>query len=157
MSLKDKLEKIRLEKQTMQVDWTKRRDEWINEVKKLYEEVAGWFTDLLDSGFMHIGIRSKTVIEDYIGKYDIDVMEMDLSVYPSVVMEPVARNVLGYSGRIDLYLKGHDTNRMMLFLVEEEGAPSRWELVTNTYKKEHVPFDKEALEKVLEYWLDAWS
>lgn len=157
MSLKDKLEKIRLEKQSMQVDWTKRRDSWIIEVKKLYDEVAGWFADLLESGFITVGIRSKTLIEDYLGKYDIDVMEMDLSVYPAVVFEPVARNVLGYSGRIDLYLKGHDTNRMILFLVEEESIPGRWELVLNTEKKEHIPFDKDALEKVLEYWLDAWS
>ncbi len=157
MALKDKLEKIRQEKQSMQVDWSKRRDAWIVEVKKLYDEVASWFADLLDPGYMQIGIRSKSIIEDYLGKYDIDVMEMDLSVYPAVVMEPVARNVLGYAGRVDLYLKGHDTNRMMLLLVEDDGAPSRWELVINTDKKQHVPFDRDALERVLEYWLDLWS
>ena len=157
MALKDKLEKIRQEKQSMQVDWSKRRDAWIVEVKKLYDEVASWFADLLDPGYMQIGIRSKSIIEDYLGKYDIDVMEMDLSVYPAVVMEPVARNVLGYAGRLDLYLKGHDTNRMMLLLVEDDGAPSRWELVINTDKKQHVPFDRDALERVLEYWLDLWS
>ncbi|MEW5733479.1 MAG: hypothetical protein AB1921_01420 [Thermodesulfobacteriota bacterium] len=158
MALKDRLISLRKERELQQIDWEKRRDAWIVDIIKLYEDIGGWFSELFEEGFLKIKFRKKTLSEDYIGKYSVDCMELDLEVYPTVVLEPVGRNIIGYAGRIDVYIKGHESDKMMLFLVDDEDKKKYWELAKTSYnKKEKVRFNRKSFEKLLEYWLDAWS
>jgi hypothetical protein len=157
MGLKDRLAKIKQERECQHEDWKRRKDLWVMEVKTLYQQVAGWLADLMDEGFVKMGFSTKTLTEDFVGTYEIDVLELDLDVCPPIVFEPVGRNIIGFLGRIDIYIKGHETERRMLLQVEGEDGSAHWELWKNIDKKEMVPFTGESLEKLLEYWIDAWS
>jgi len=83
------------------VDWDKKRDEWIKYVENLYKVIEKYLANLLKDKTVSI-LRSPTTIEeDNIGKYSID--ELKLCVGDEkVLFSPKGRDIVGASGRVDI-------------------------------------------------------
>jgi hypothetical protein len=74
------------------------RDEWIALVNSLLAEAENWA--LAQNWSIHR--QQKTVIHDTIGVYPIDVLKI-LTPNGQIVIDPIARDVRGGDGRIDVF------------------------------------------------------
>ncbi|MCP4108955.1 MAG: hypothetical protein GY749_26060 [Desulfobacteraceae bacterium] len=154
MNLEEKLKKIsqNRKKKDSEINWDKKRDTWIDQVSKLYEDIEKWLETYIEKNYISLHFYEIALSEENIGKYDISVLELDLGE-PSVVFRPVGANIIGADGRVDVYMNGHLSDKKMLILREEKEQIFQWELWDTTDKSDRKPFDCEALEKILDEWL----
>jgi hypothetical protein len=74
------------------------RDEWLGAVEALRQQVREWAEQ---QGWMVN--QTEREIEEYdLGTYKVPVLEID-TPQGELVLEPIAQNVLGATGRVDLY------------------------------------------------------
>ncbi|MCP4345706.1 MAG: hypothetical protein GY795_09295 [Desulfobacterales bacterium] len=154
MNLEDKLKKIsqNRKKKDSEINWDKKRDTWIDQVSRLYEDIEKWLKTYIEKDYISLHFYELSLFEENIGKYDISVLELDLGE-PSVVFRPVGTNIIGADGRVDVYMNGHLSDKKMLILREEKEQIFQWELWDTTDKNDRKPFDHEAFEKILNEWL----
>lgn len=75
--------------------------EWQSLVDELLHDVESWV--LTEHGEeWHINLSAKTIEEESLGRYEISMMEIN-TTDGRLFVEPVARDVIGARGRIDLY------------------------------------------------------
>jgi len=152
MSLEQKLKEIAQQRQTVAIDWDQRRDEWIRSVEELYSQIEEWFRDLLEQGLMAVRRTPKELSEEYLGTYQIEVLQIEMGD-TTVVLDPVGRNIIGATGRIDMYVRGYRDDAMLLIRVElEEGNPT-WQIRKRTDTGFRIDLSKDALEQIFESWV----
>jgi hypothetical protein len=161
MDFKEKLKKISQKDKGRPIDWNQRKVEWVENVDKLYKQVELWFCEYLDEGLMDIDVSKIFLTEDYIGTYEITKLELALGESVSseyvddvVVFEPVGRNVIGADGKIDLYLKGRKSEKVLLLLIADEGDEAHWELWKSRKKDDRYQFDETVFEELISDWLN---
>ncbi|HUY87431.1 MAG TPA: hypothetical protein VMV10_01725 [Pirellulales bacterium] len=155
MSLKDRLKEVQ-ESHREDVDWEQRKDEWVNNVNRLYHEVKEWLDGLKNEDLMSFDTHSVVRSEPMIGDYQIPQLILALPKEPSIeiVFDPIGRNVVGALGRVDVYPRGLYGQKYMLILVDRANAGTVWELWKSKYARDRRPFDKQALEEIIEEWLN---
>jgi len=116
MSLEEKLKRISLKKKRKdaEIDWDEQRDVWIKQVDKLYSDIEEWLKVYIDKEYISLSLYEKSLFEEHIGKYSINVLEIDLGE-PLVVFRPIGKNVIGADGRVDAYLSGHLNDKKNAF------------------------------------------
>ncbi|MDM8550242.1 hypothetical protein QUF72_09200 [Desulfobacterales bacterium HSG2] len=156
MSLEEKLKKASLnrKKKDSEIDWDKRRLLWTEQVGILYGNVEKWLKRYIEKNYISVHFYEIALHEEHIGKYSMDVLELDLGE-PSVVFRPVGTNMIGACGRVDWYVSGHlDDKRMLILRENDESQGFQWEL----WKKRHRrPFNRDTLEETLEEWLACYD
>lgn len=102
-------------------DCTKERDNWIELVSSLIDDIEGWCGKLGWSASR----ASKKTSEEYIGTYEVPCLTIHT---PSgrIHIDPMGVNIIGAEGRIDI-LAYPSMNR--LFLMRKN---SRWSLFTES-------------------------
>ncbi len=139
------------------IDWNKRKDIWLESVKELYDEIEQWFPDYVKEGFMTFGrSKEKTISEKDIETYNLNVFEIDVEG-DIVIFDPIGTNVLGAFGRIDVYLRGHKADQVMLLLnynEENYEESKQWKLLVEKYQ---FDFTKARFEELLLMWFEGWS
>ena len=84
------------------IDWVAKRNEWIEDVGKLYDTVVNdYLAAAVKEGVVSTSRVDKDISEEFIGKYTI----AELRVWvgdEQVVFSPKGRNIIGAAGRIDL-------------------------------------------------------
>ncbi len=101
-------------------DWEAKRDEWVAAIDRLSTDVESWAKEqqwLVQRG-------RKTVAEDRIGCYEVPVLTIQTSAGP-LILDPIARYIVGSSGRIDLC--AFPSFERVLIVRTDEG----WQFVTN--------------------------
>ena len=152
MSLRNKLKKIRDSSDNSEIDWGKTKNDWINSVNNLFKIIKDeWFSELEDEGLLKIQMFPIYLIEEHIGKYSIDKMEITYNT-GSIVFEPVGSNIIGGEGRIDLFLKGEYSKGWMLILFRENGQDN-WSMIKKQNRREPKLLTKKFLEKMIEQWI----
>ncbi len=120
------------------VDWAKKRDEWIKDVGNLYKDIKIYMGTLLSDKTISLSYSEKIIVEEYIGEYSIG--EMSLQVGGErVVFSPKGLNIVGASGRVDMI---GEMGRKTLVVQPD----NRWSIVATripTLKLE--PFDENTL------------
>jgi hypothetical protein len=159
MTLKDRLRELQCS-HAGEIDWQRRRDDWLSEIESLYTEVKTWLAGFRDEGLIELDDSQQVHIsEPYIGDYDapklIVVFPGDESI--EIIFEPVGRNVVGALGRIDVYPRGMYGEKYMLILVRREEGPPIWEAWKSKYSPGKRPFDKGVLEEIIEAWLNTFA
>jgi len=79
-------------------NWQQERDAWVGEVERLASDVQRWS----EARGWAVRRDAKPVTEDGIGSYQVPVLTI-LTFIGRVVFDPVARFIVGASGRIELY------------------------------------------------------
>jgi hypothetical protein len=103
-----------------EVDWVKRRDEWLAHLKELFSKVEGWMKPYVEAGQMKLRTDGfVSITEDYIGTY----MAPTVLIYIGddlVSLTPKGALIIGSRGRVDM----RGTKReVMLVLLEDKGWP----------------------------------
>jgi hypothetical protein len=157
ITLREKLEKrAQQQKDANDIDWEKRKRLWIDYIKNLYDTVESWLHDYVDDGYMAFNrSKKKTITEKDVETYEIEILEIDIEG-DIVVFDPVGTNIIGAWGRVDVYLRGHKADKVMLFLYGDENEPERegWILLFDEYR---FDFNKARLEELLLIWFENWS
>ena len=158
LTLKEKLaERAKLQEKEKAIDWEERKALWLEQVAKLYDGLEQWFQEYIHDAYMTFRRAKKaSLTEKDIGSYEIEILEIDIQD-DIVVFEPVGTNVIGASGRIDVYLRGHKADHVMLLLFEANGEreqPWRWKLV---FEESAFDFNKARFEELLLWWFEKWA
>lgn len=88
MGLEQKLRKIKEQGEREPVDWIGRRNKWLQQVDKLYNDVEKWVQSYVEEGYLAIRKTKKTNTEEHIGQYDIDALEIIIGDY-SIMLDPI--------------------------------------------------------------------
>lgn len=153
MSLEDKLKKLKDEKKEVQIDWAKKKGDWIQSVSRLYDQIQEWLGDLIGQGYVGSIREGIAVTEQSIGPYQIEKLEIQFGGRRAI-FEPVGTNIIGGNGRIDLFLSGAKALGYMLILVQGAENNDEWYLVDRKKRQEKKLLTKEIIEGLMEEWLD---
>src|SRR5690242_13704998 len=73
------------------------RDEWLHSLDELFQQVRAW----AEQQGWPVTQTGSEIDEDELGTYTIPVLEID-APEGRLVLQPIARDVLGAAGRVDL-------------------------------------------------------
>jgi hypothetical protein len=130
-------------------DKVKLRDEWLESLSRLVEEVRGWAHEL-DWSTRQI---EKKMEDSQLGTYRAPALILQKETV-RVMLEPIARFASGVDGVVDLYLMPAYDDIASLYFYNDG-----WQLhymsptspTVNTIREaEHKPLSKETLQAVLE-------
>lgn len=88
-------------KEPVEIDWGKKKDEWLRYLGQLYEIIQGFLNDYSKSGDLNISFENKLINEELIGEYKAPRMIIQLNGN-SVIFEPIGTNLIGANGRVDM-------------------------------------------------------
>lgn len=131
------------------IDWSVRKANWIGEVKDLYQFLTDQLLkELIEEKVIEVSQSCTQVSEEYVGTYEIP--ELNLKVGNNhVVFSPVAVNVIGAAGRVDI--RG-DRDTVTLILDRKSTSPDeRWKIVlARVPRVATAPLDSHSLKAALE-------
>jgi hypothetical protein len=120
------------------IDWHARKAAWVASVEALFETIRQFLAAPVKAGDLTISRSPKTVVEEYVGRYEIDELVLQVG-NERAVFSPKGINVVGASGRVDLI--GERGERT---LVIRPG--NRWGIVVSRSPVVKViPFDRVSL------------
>jgi len=129
-------------------NWEKVRDEWIDRLKSLVDDVETWAKEL---GWATRRIE-KRMEDSQLGEYRAPALVMQEG-FARIQVEPIARFATGVEGVVDLYLMPAYDDIASLSFAEGKWRVHSW---TNGAKvngdvldAEPIPLSKEVLAKVL--------
>ncbi|MFH1116078.1 MAG: hypothetical protein V1792_19365 [Pseudomonadota bacterium] len=83
------------------VDWTGRRDEWLEYLREFYKLVAEFLSDYVASGDVSTEYEDKYINEELVGRYPAQSLHLRIRGR-DVILDPVGTNVIGARGRVDM-------------------------------------------------------
>lgn len=127
--------------------------EWRESVRALYDSIIGWMDEPYRMGMVRFDdTNNKPITEERFGPYEIQMLALEFQ-YPTtrVVLEPVARFIVGGRGRVDISGRGgrfkiirdRDGAEWSVILADETGA--------KPFKR--APFNVDTFTSVLEILL----
>jgi hypothetical protein len=119
-------------------NWEKTRDEWIAEVDRLIADLERWAARR-DWGTRR---EDKEIVEDGIGAYRAPVLTIQAPT-GRVYFNPVAREVLGASGRIELYATPSFAEAVLL---HRDGA---WRFYSGDLDDLNLTWSEQALDQII--------
>jgi|AGTN01.2.fsa_nt_gi hypothetical protein len=84
-----------------QIDWSQKRNLWIENLTSFYSIVEGFLAEYIASDKISVVRQAKTIDEEYIGSYNVDRLLIRIGE-DSVRLDPIGTNMIGTSGRVDL-------------------------------------------------------
>ncbi|MDM8552803.1 hypothetical protein QUF72_22170 [Desulfobacterales bacterium HSG2] len=132
-------------------EWEKQRDEWIDRVKELYEEIHAWLKPLEDDGYLKITYTDISISEEQIGLYSVQKMLITFFNNRKIELEPVGLHVIGSDGRIDMKFASHT---MMLIGSVTEGKWMFAERREDGKKGTSWNFDQDSLKSFLKDFIE---
>lgn len=100
------------EEKEKNVDWISRKEWWLRQLENLYSDIEDWCSEI---STIKIEKFETTIEEKFIGIYRT--FKLVLSIGSDrFTINPVARNVIGSRGRVDIW---HNSTRNIIVLFEE--------------------------------------
>ena len=84
-----------------QIDKIQVIEEWLDSVRAFYKQILEWLDPLIQENRIKVAWKEMELHEEYLGTYQIQSLILIFSE-KSVVLEPVARLIIGGKGRIDI-------------------------------------------------------
>ena len=91
---------------------TRRRDEWLADVGRLYSTVEEYLSRYTEEGSVQVERTDKRMREDSIGEYDIQSLTIMVGSRRAR-LDPVGASVIGAKGRVDM-VGPHGTLKLVL-------------------------------------------
>ena len=146
-------EKIKQTSEKHEVDWSKRKKDWIASVNELNTLVQEWFSDYKTEGLVNFKLIEKQNSEEYIGTYKVNVLHLCFANDREVIIEPMGTLVMGAWGRFDIYARGYNSGKYYILCYKGEYDNFTWHIVNAQTKREIKPLTKENIEEIIEKWL----
>jgi hypothetical protein len=129
-----------------EIDWQKRRQEWLDALAGLYKKITEeLLSESITRQLVTVSQSEKEITEEHLGKYRAQELILDISG-EVVRLSPKGRNIIGAKGRVDLV---GDLDSMTLVL-EPDG---QWSIVLSRVPRQVVNLDRktfaEALQRVM--------
>jgi hypothetical protein len=83
------------------IDWDKKKQEWLNFVQQFYHEVGQWLKPYVDQKKLKYDYHEINLTEEYIGTYTVKAMNISFAGQ-QVKLEPIGTLLIGTKGRIDM-------------------------------------------------------
>lgn len=83
------------------VDWTKRRDEWLEYLEEFYGHVKEFLNEYVASGDVSTEYQDKYINEELVGRYLARSLHLHIRGR-DVILDPVGTNLIGARGRVDM-------------------------------------------------------
>jgi len=125
-------------------DWQALKDQYIREVNALHNKIRDWLKEYSSITF---GYEPIIVSEEYIGEYNATTLDINIQGR-IIALDPIGRNIIGASGRVDCYRRGFKSNSVMLILSDKE----EWQIWWN--RKQIDPLSKSSFEDLLDKLID---
>jgi hypothetical protein len=93
-----KYEKVKNESD---IDWAKRKQEWLHFVQQFYDKIEQWLKPYVEQNKLKYNYHEISLTEEYIETYTIKVMDIYFAGQ-QVKVEPIGTLVFGTKGRIDM-------------------------------------------------------
>ncbi|MGI9250513.1 MAG: hypothetical protein ACR2PR_04885 [Pseudohongiellaceae bacterium] len=92
----------KVKKKESQVDWSARREEWLEYLSVLYNKVEVFLQPYVESGKITLEEKSVKLNEEYIGSYDATALDLFMGNI-QITLTPVGTsNIIGARGRVDM-------------------------------------------------------
>lgn len=78
------------------------RDEWVSSVGVLAQNIRKWS----EARGWRVEVEPKHIREEGLGEYEVPIVRIEAPA-GLIEFEPIARRILGTTGRIDIYAPGH--------------------------------------------------
>jgi len=125
-----------------EIDWGKRRRQWIDAVERLYQTVTGELLgESIAQRLVTVSRVEKVIKEEYLGTYRVPELILDIRG-ETVRFSPKGRNIIGANGRVDLV---GELDAMTLVL-EPAG---HWSVVLSRVPRRVVALDGKTLAEAL--------
>lgn len=153
MNLKDRLKQEIRSQEKSQIDWTKRKYDWIASVDELYGLVTNMFNDYKTEGLLEFKWTEKQISEEYIGSYAVKILHLVFANGREIIVEPMGTLIIGAWGRFDFYARGYNSGKYYILCYKSDQGKFSWEVVNAQTKSDNGPLTKESLEQIIEKWL----
>jgi hypothetical protein len=150
--LEQKLKWLAESPEEKDVNWQERKEAWKRRVSQLYDVVESWLKVYADKRYLSTQRSKMHLSEELLGDYEIETLKI-YAGDSTVIFEPYAHSVIGAHGRIDLYLRGYKSDRLLLILTEPTDDRLEWEVWKGRDFGFRKRFTKEVLEDILYGWL----
>lgn len=89
------------EQKVPSVDWEVKREQWVERLAQLYDDVADYLAEFTDSGAIDLRREPITLREEYLGTYEVD--KLVLTIGARVIeLRPIGTLLIGSAGRVDI-------------------------------------------------------
>ncbi len=122
-----------------EIDWDKKKEEWINVVDQLIEQIKEWSDDkswLSEK-------NEKTIREENIGQYPASCLIVK-TPQGILSIDPVGRDIIGADGRVDI-ISFPSFNRMLLVRID-----NNWIIKTDSKIRWPSPWGKDAFYQIVD-------
>ena len=128
------------------IDWTAKRDSWIEAVESLYELVKEMLRDSINSNDVTVRMLNREVTEDFLETYSIPALELSAG-NERVEFRPKGVTVIGAAGRVDVV----GERGTVTLLWDKESTASGWIVVLQRIPTlARAPLDQKTLQFALE-------
>ena len=86
---------------SVNTDWDKRREDWIRSLNNLYSRMEQYLEKYLKADQIQVTREEIEISEEFLGSYVVEKLTFQIG-NEKVVAQPIGRNVIGASGRVDL-------------------------------------------------------
>lgn len=102
-----------------EIDWDKRRDEWLQKLEQFYGLVESFLREYIDNQQIQIAYDSKRIVEEYIGAYDARTASIVVGKN-KICLDPIGTNLIAAKGRVDM----NGPNGKVKFVLVDKDAPA---------------------------------
>ena len=138
------IKKANIRTRNSQIDWDKQRDEWLTHLNRFYDLVDEFIADYVDNQQLSVTRSKKTLNEDNIGEYEVDVLSINIG-FTKVTLTPIGTLLIGGKGRVDMI----GPKGKVKFVLVPKGS-TRPRIVVGAVDPEN-PWEAEAAEPVEEW------
>jgi hypothetical protein len=115
MSLEEKLEKMKKDREKANIDWSDRREKWIEAYNKMINDSKTWLTPLEERGLLELGEAKKDLDEENIGKYELRCLIIGIEE-TQIAIAPMGTIISGALGRADIINLRKNENKMLVLM-----------------------------------------
>lgn len=150
-SFVDLVKKHASESAAVQIDWTARKNAWIEALRDLFDEIRGWLQLLIVDGTVQIQNEEVHLTEQFIGSYQAPVMKIWVGGLPKASVRPKGTLIVGGLGRVDVEGPRGVSTLILLtkdqsLLSHEQIKQAKWYVVGKD--KKPLPLDESAFQQV---------
>lgn len=103
-----------------EIDWQARLNEWQASLSAFYQKVEGFLQPYIKSGKIILIKKSIRLVEDYIGPYEVDALDLSLG-NAKITLTPIGTNLIGAKGRVDM--RGPKGTVRFVFVPQDLSGP----------------------------------
>lgn len=118
------------------------RDEWLQAVDHLLEQVREWMKPAIEQGLLEVYVQDLPLNEEELGEYDTHVLQLRTPDGKLVSVVPKQRMVIGAIGRVDVQSWG---KRWVLL----RKKPGKWAILISHQPRNEEPLNEESFARIL--------